>query len=79
MELGRGGLFGTVIVKDDAIVGKGWNEVLLSNDPTAHAEVVATRSASRALETYDLSGSEHYSSLRTVPHVPGRHLLVAHR
>ena len=47
MELGHGGPFGAVIVRDGAIVGEGWNEVLSSNDPTAHAEVVAIRRAGR--------------------------------
>ena len=67
MELGHGGPFGAVIVKDGAIVGEGWNEVLRSNDPTAHAEVVAIRNASRLLETYDLSGCEIYSSCEPCP------------
>ena len=67
MDLGHGGPFGAVIVKDGAIVGEGWNEVLRSNDPTAHAEVVAIRNASRLLETYDLSGCEIYSSCEPCP------------
>ena len=67
MELGHGGPFGAVIVRDGAIVGEGWNEVLSSNDPTAHAEVVAIRNACRERGTYDLSGCEIYSSCEPCP------------
>ncbi len=67
MELGRGGPFGAVIVKGDAVVGEGWNEVLSTNDPTAHAEVVAIRKACRHLDTFDLSGSEIYASCEPCP------------
>ena len=67
MELGDGGPFGAVIVRDGIIVGEGWNEVLRSNDPTAHAEVVAIRKACRKLETYDLSGCELYTSCEPCP------------
>ena len=53
MELGHGGPFGAVIVRDGAIVGEGWNEVLSSNDPTAHAKswLSGTRAASGARTT----------------------------
>ena len=67
VELGHGGPFGGVIVRDGAIVGEGWNEVMKSNDPTAHAEIVAIRHACRELETYDLSGCEIYSSCEPCP------------
>ena len=67
MESGHGGPFGAVIVRDDAVVGEGWNEVLSSRDPTAHAEVVAIRNACRALGTYDLSGCEIYASCEPCP------------
>ena len=67
MELGHGGPFGAVIVPDGAIVGEGWNELLSSNDPTAHAEVVAIRRACRERGTYDLSGCEIYSSCEPCP------------
>ena len=67
MESGHGGPFGAVIVQDDEIVGEGWNEVLSSKDPTAHAEVVAIRNACRNQGTYDLSGCEIYSSCEPCP------------
>ncbi|MXZ70714.1 MAG: nucleoside deaminase [Acidobacteria bacterium] len=67
MELGHGGPFGAVIVRDGEIVGEGWNEVLISNDSTAHAEVVAIRNACRELGTYDLSGCEIYTSCEPCP------------
>ena len=67
MESGHGGPFGAVIVRGGAVVGEGWNEVLSSNDPTAHAEVVAIRNACRGLGTYDLSGCEIYASCEPCP------------
>ena len=67
MELGHGGPFGAVVVRDDTVIGEGWNEVLLSKDPTAHAEIVAIRNACRELATYELSGCEIYSSCEPCP------------
>ena len=67
MELGHGGPFGAVIVRNGEIVSEGWNEVLRSKDPTAHAEVVAIRKACRALGTYDLSDCEIYASCEPCP------------
>jgi guanine deaminase len=64
---GRGGPFGAVVAKDGEIVGAGSNEVLLSNDPTAHAEIVAIRAACARLGTFSLEGCELYSSCEPCP------------
>ena len=63
----EGGPFGAVIVKDNVVISVGNNKVLGSNDPTAHAEIVAIREASRKLKTYDLSGCELYTSAYPCP------------
>jgi tRNA(Arg) A34 adenosine deaminase TadA len=67
MRMGQGGPFGAVIVKDSKIIGEGWNKVTSSNDPTAHAEVVAIRNAATHLKTFHLSGCEIYSSCEPCP------------
>ncbi len=64
---GLGGPFGAVIVKDGKIIGEGKNEVLESNDPTAHAEIQAIRNASKHLNNYDLQGCEIYTSCEPCP------------
>lgn len=50
-----GGPFGAIIVREGEVVAQGANQVTLSNDPTAHAEVVAIREACKTLDTYQLS------------------------
>lgn len=67
MNLGHGGPFGAVIVKDNKIIGEGWNQVTSKNDPTAHAEVTAIRRACQELNTFDLSGAEIYTSCEPCP------------
>jgi tRNA(Arg) A34 adenosine deaminase TadA len=67
IDLLEGGPFGSVIVKDGIIVAKGWNQVLLLNDPTAHAEVVAIRAACRELGTPSLEGCQIYTSCEPCP------------
>ena len=67
MQDGFGGPFGAVVVKGDKIVGEGWNQVASTNDPTAHAEIVAIREAARQLGTFELSGCEIYSSCEPCP------------
>ncbi|MFT3677143.1 MAG: nucleoside deaminase [Chitinophagaceae bacterium] len=67
MEEGHGGPFGCVIVKDDEVVGEGHNCVTSSNDPTAHAEVVAIRDACQRLQTYQLTDCDIYTSCEPCP------------
>ena len=64
---GQGGPFGAVVVKDDVIVGRGNNRVTSTNDPTAHAEVVAIRDACKNLGTFQLDGCEIYTSCEPCP------------
>jgi len=61
------GPFGAVIVKGGKIVGRGFNRVTASNDPTAHAEIIAIRAACRKLKTFRLSGCEVYTSCEPCP------------
>lgn len=67
MESGKGGPFGCVIVKDGKIVGEGNNQVTSTNDPTAHAEVVAIRNACKNLNTFQLEDCEIYTSCEPCP------------
>lgn len=67
VENNEGGPFGCVIVKDGAIIGKGYNRVLTTNDPTAHAEIVAIREACKALNSFQLEGCEVYTSCEPCP------------
>ncbi|MDY6784272.1 MAG: nucleoside deaminase [Cyanobacteriota bacterium] len=64
---GKGGPFGAVIVKGGKIVAKAHNQVTLTNDPTAHAEIVAIRRACQALGTFQLRGCELYTSCEPCP------------
>ena len=63
----EGGPFGCIIVKDDTIIGRGNNKVLLTNDPTAHAEIVAIRDACKNLGTFQLEDCEIYTSCEPCP------------
>jgi tRNA(Arg) A34 adenosine deaminase TadA len=67
MEGNHGGPFGAVIVQGGQIIGRGWNQVTSTNDPTAHAEVVAIRNACSRLQTFSLAGCEIYSSCEPCP------------
>ncbi|WP_372421898.1 nucleoside deaminase [Salinarimonas chemoclinalis] len=67
MESGAGGPFGAVIVRDGEILAEGWNEVTSSNDPTAHAEVVAIRRACTAVGDFSLRGATLYTSCEPCP------------
>lgn len=64
----EGGPFGAVVVsKDGKIIGYGNNKVLLTNDPTAHAEVVAIRNACQNINNYNLEGCKIYSTSEPCP------------
>ena len=67
LERGEGGPFGCVIVKDGQVVGQGNNRVTSSNDPTAHAEVVAIRAACAQLNSFQLDGCTVYTSCEPCP------------
>jgi guanine deaminase len=67
MKGGKGGPFGCVVVKDGVVVGEGCNNVTSTNDPTAHAEVVAIRAACVRLNTYQLDGCDIYASCEPCP------------
>ena len=62
-----GGPFGCVITKENIIIAEGSNKVTLSNDPTAHAEVVAIRQACKKINTFNLSGCDLYTSCEPCP------------
>ena len=63
----KGGPFGAIVVKDGKVIARGANQVTSSNDPTAHAEVVAIRKACKALKTFQLTGCEIYTSCEPCP------------
>jgi guanine deaminase len=62
-----GGPFGAVIVRNRKIIGRGWNRVTSTNDPTAHAEVAAIREACARLNTFELRDCEIYTSCEPCP------------
>ena len=67
MTANSGGPFGCVVARGDEIVGEGSNRVTSSNDPTAHAEVVAIRDACSRLGTFQLEGCTIYTSCEPCP------------
>lgn len=67
MRANCGGPFGAVVVRQGKIVGRGWNQVTSTNDPTAHAEVAAIRDACRRLKTFQLDDCELYTSCEPCP------------
>ncbi len=67
MLAGHGGPFGAVIVKDGEVIAEGWNQVTTLNDPTAHAEVVAIRTAASRLQSFSLAGCVLYTSCEPCP------------
>ena len=67
VERGIGGPFGAVVVKNGKIIARGTNQVTASNDPTAHAEVIAIRKACESLNSFQLEGCEIYCSCEPCP------------
>jgi guanine deaminase len=67
MRRNRGGPLGAVVVAGDRIVGRGHNCVTSSNDPTAHAEIMAIRDACKNLKTFQLDDCELYTSCEPCP------------
>ncbi len=67
VRLGRGGPFGAVVVNGGRIIAEGTNRVTSTNDPTAHAEIVAIREACRALGKFQLDDCEIYTSCEPCP------------
>lgn len=67
IHAGRGGPFAALVVKDGKIIAEGMNRVTSTNDPTAHAEVVAIREACKKLGLFELTGCEIYTSCEPCP------------
>jgi guanine deaminase len=67
MRADDGGPFGAVIVRNGEIIAEGWNQVTSTNDPTAHAEVVAIRRACAKLGTFNLPDCDIYASCEPCP------------
>ncbi|NCT11015.1 MAG: nucleoside deaminase [Flavobacteriia bacterium] len=67
MENNEGGPFGCIVVKDGEIIGRGNNRVTSTNDPTAHAEVIAIRDACKNLNSFQLDGCVIYTSCEPCP------------
>jgi tRNA(Arg) A34 adenosine deaminase TadA len=67
MRANQGGPFGAIIVRHGKIVGRGWNRVTATNDPTAHAEVTAIRDACKKLKRFHLEDCELYTSCEPCP------------
>lgn len=67
MNNNEGGPFGCVVVKNGEIIGRGNNKVTSTNDPTAHAEILAIRQACEKLKTFQLDGCIIYTSCEPCP------------
>jgi tRNA(Arg) A34 adenosine deaminase TadA len=67
IENNEGGPFGCVVVKNNSIIGRGNNKVISTNDPTAHAEIVAIRDACKNINSFQLDGCEIYTSCEPCP------------
>ncbi len=67
IEQGHGGPFGAVVVMDGEIIGRGWNQVIQRNDPTAHAEVQAIRMACETIGHFHLTDATLYTTCEPCP------------
>ena len=67
LKTNAGGPFGACVVKNGKVIGKGSNHVLINNDPTAHAEIMAIRDACKNINSYDLSECVLYTSCYPCP------------
>ena len=67
MRANQGGPFGAVIARGGKIVARGWNRVTTTNDPTAHAEIMAIRDACKKLKRFHLEDCELYTSCEPCP------------
>lgn len=67
MDAGVGGPFGAIVVKDGEVIAEGFNSVTSTNDPTAHAEIMAIREACRKLGTFQLDDCVIYTSCEPCP------------
>jgi guanine deaminase len=64
---GNGGPFAAVVVRDGEIIAQGVNQVTSTNDPTAHAELIAIREACRKLANFELKECELYTTCEPCP------------
>jgi tRNA(Arg) A34 adenosine deaminase TadA len=64
---GNGGPFAAIVVKNGRVIAEGTNRVTSSNDPTAHAEIVAIRKACRLLNDFQLTGCDLYATCEPCP------------
>lgn len=64
---GEGGPFGALVVRDGEVLGEGWNRVVGTTDPTAHAEVTAIRAACERIGSFQLTGAVVYASCEPCP------------
>ena len=67
IETNEGGPFGCIVVKNNIIIGRGNNKVTITNDPTAHAEIIAIRDACKNIGSFQLDGCEIYTSCEPCP------------
>jgi len=67
IDSNAGGPFGAVIVKDNKIISEGYNKVTSTNDPTAHAEIIAIKAACKKLNSFQLDDCTIYTSCEPCP------------